>query len=260
MKFTILSHAGLLVEHAGARLVCDPWLLGSCYWRSWWNFPEPDPELIADLGADFIYLTHLHWDHFHGPSLKRLFRRKDLRARAQGANSENGGRPPLSRVPRRRGDPTRRLVRTRRRIFSCAPISSGWGWTAASCSRAAAPRSFNCNDAKFFGLPLQTDSRATSRASTSCLRSHSSAGPIPYCVENYERLPPRRCWRKAIPPTSLSAARSTSGRAMRFRSRAITAFCTGRPSDSTAPPRHPKKSAGTIGRSPPASPVGRSAS
>src|SRR6516164_11760703 len=73
MKFTILSHAGLLVEHAGTRLVCDPWLLGSCYWRSWWNFPEPDPELIAELRADYIYLTHLHWDHFHGPSLRRLF-------------------------------------------------------------------------------------------------------------------------------------------------------------------------------------------
>ena len=85
--------------------------------------------------------------------------------------------------------PTRRLVRTRRRIFSCAPINSDWGWTAASCSRAAAPRS----------------STATTRNSSGCrwkqiladfpridflLRSHSSAGPIPYCVENYERLPP----------------------------------------------------------------------
>src|SRR5215471_11197488 len=73
MRFTILSHAGLLVEHAGVRVVCDPWLLGSCYWRSWWNFPEPDPELIDDLRADFVYLTHLHWDHFHGPSLRKLF-------------------------------------------------------------------------------------------------------------------------------------------------------------------------------------------
>src|SRR5215831_8691339 len=73
MRFTILSHAGLLVEHAGVRIVFDPWLLGSCYWRSWWNFPEPDRELIGDLRADFVYLTHLHWDHFHGPSLQKLF-------------------------------------------------------------------------------------------------------------------------------------------------------------------------------------------
>lgn len=32
MRFTIpLSHASLLVEHAGVRVVCDPWLLGSFY-------------------------------------------------------------------------------------------------------------------------------------------------------------------------------------------------------------------------------------
>jgi len=56
------------------RLICDPWLIGSCYWRSWWNFPEPDPSLLEDLRPNFIYLTHLHWDHFHGPSLRKLFR------------------------------------------------------------------------------------------------------------------------------------------------------------------------------------------
>src|SRR5216684_1215188 len=70
MEFTILSHAGLLVEHNNTRIVIDPWIVGSCYWRSWWNFPEPDPSLIRDLKPDFIYLTHLHWDHFHGPSLR----------------------------------------------------------------------------------------------------------------------------------------------------------------------------------------------
>src|SRR5262245_30122810 len=50
MKFTILSHAGLCVEHNGVRIVPDPWLLGSCYWRSWWNFPEPPAELIKNPG------------------------------------------------------------------------------------------------------------------------------------------------------------------------------------------------------------------
>src|SRR5882762_2708746 len=73
MKFTILSHAGLCVEHNGVRIVSDPWLIGSCYWRSWWNFPEPHAELIEHLNPNFVYITHLHWDHFHGASLKKLF-------------------------------------------------------------------------------------------------------------------------------------------------------------------------------------------
>ncbi len=41
MKFTIVSHAGLLVESAGTSLMMDPWIVGSCYWRSWWNYPKP---------------------------------------------------------------------------------------------------------------------------------------------------------------------------------------------------------------------------
>src|SRR3982074_25037 len=73
LKFTILSHAGLCVDHNGVRIVADPWLIGSCYWRSWWHFPEPPADLIRDLKPDYIYLTHLHWDHFHGATLKKLF-------------------------------------------------------------------------------------------------------------------------------------------------------------------------------------------
>jgi len=72
MNFKVLSHAGLLVEHHGVQLIVDPWILGSCYWRSWWNFPEPNRETIENLRPQYIYLTHLHWDHFHGPSLKKF--------------------------------------------------------------------------------------------------------------------------------------------------------------------------------------------
>lgn len=187
MKFTILSHAGLLVEHAGARVVCDPWLLGSCYWRSWWNFPEPDPDLIADLRPDFVYLTHLHWDHFHGPSLKRLFR-------------------PTTRmlVPK---VPTRRMVEDLRYLgfrdvveiphggtrslgpdFALRSYQFGLGVDSAVVLSGGDTSIFNCNDAKLFGLPLRQILRDFPRVDF-LLRSHSSAGPIPYCVENYEGLP-----------------------------------------------------------------------
>ena len=71
MQFKVLSHAGLLVTSAnGKKLVCDPWLVGSSYWRSWWNYPPVSREAITNLQPDVIYLTHIHWDHFHGPSLE----------------------------------------------------------------------------------------------------------------------------------------------------------------------------------------------
>lgn len=178
----------MLIEHAGTRLVCDPWLLGSCYWRSWWNFPEPDPELIANLRPDFVYLTHLHWDHFHGPSLQKLF-------------------DPATRVlvPKVQ---TRRMIEDLHylgfedvreiphggafelaRDFTLRSYQFGLGVDSAVVISGGGVNLFNCNDAKFFGLPLRQILRDTPQMDF-IFRSHSSAGPIPYCVENYERLLP----------------------------------------------------------------------
>ncbi len=73
MKFQVLSHAGLLVKSSlGKSLICDPWLVGSSYWRSWWNYPPVSKELVDSLKPDYIYLTHVHWDHFHGTSLNKF--------------------------------------------------------------------------------------------------------------------------------------------------------------------------------------------
>jgi UDP-MurNAc hydroxylase len=75
MRFQILSHAGLSTTSAsGVNLLCDPWVVGSTYWRSWWNYPPVSPELIASLKPDYVYLTHIHWDHFQGPSLRKFDR------------------------------------------------------------------------------------------------------------------------------------------------------------------------------------------
>lgn len=74
MDVTVIGHAGLYIEAAGTSLLVDPWLSGSCYWRSWWHFPpspEPEPQWLAPR---HLYLTHHHFDHFHYPSLRRLDR------------------------------------------------------------------------------------------------------------------------------------------------------------------------------------------
>ena len=77
-RFEILSHACLKVSHQGKSLITDPWLIGSCYWRSWWNYPPVDRESVENLQVDAIYITHVHWDHWHGPSLKKLFSKDTL--------------------------------------------------------------------------------------------------------------------------------------------------------------------------------------
>ncbi len=72
MEFEILSHAGLRIEHGSTTLIVDPWLIGSAYWRSWWNYPPVDHQRARALRADYVYISHIHWDHFHGPSLRAL--------------------------------------------------------------------------------------------------------------------------------------------------------------------------------------------
>ena len=75
MKFTVVSHACLYIEHEGIKLLIDPWIIGSCYWRSWWNYPEVTKNLIKKIKPTHIYITHLHWDHFHGPPLRKLHKK-----------------------------------------------------------------------------------------------------------------------------------------------------------------------------------------
>jgi UDP-MurNAc hydroxylase len=188
MKFVILSHAGLAVEHNGTRLVCDPWLVGSCYWRSWWNFPEPDPALIVNLAPQFLYLSHLHWDHFHGPSLKKLFDRKTTVV-----------------VPK---VPTRRMIDDLRWLgfhniievphggklalgedFELSSYQFGLGVDSGAVISGGGHTLFNCNDCKLFGLPMRQVLRDHPKIDF-IFRSHSSASPVPHCIEDFGKLLP----------------------------------------------------------------------
>jgi len=70
MKFTIIGHACLFIEAGRETILVDPWLSGSCYWRSWWHFPPNTGIRPEFLNPDYIYLSHHHFDHFHYPSLR----------------------------------------------------------------------------------------------------------------------------------------------------------------------------------------------
>jgi UDP-MurNAc hydroxylase len=75
MKFTVIGHACLFIDTGSERILVDPWLSGSCYWRSWWHFP-PNTEIRQEfLEPDYVYLSHHHFDHFHYPSLRRIAKR-----------------------------------------------------------------------------------------------------------------------------------------------------------------------------------------
>ena len=183
MKFTVLSHAGLLVESGDCSVLIDPWLVGSCYWRSWFNFPEPDPALIDGLAPDYIYLTHLHWDHFHGPSLRR-FRRDTpiliprIPTTRMVRDLRYFGFSDVREIPH--GGTVRLGARFVLHSFQFDPIATD-SIVALEDDDATL---LDANDCKCFGLTLRQVKRRL-RPIDFVLRSHSSATPVPYCVEGY---------------------------------------------------------------------------
>jgi UDP-MurNAc hydroxylase len=71
MRVTFLGHAGLYVETAGGSVLCDPWFTPA-YFGSWFPFPRNDGlDPAAFASPDYLYVSHLHRDHFDPEFLAR---------------------------------------------------------------------------------------------------------------------------------------------------------------------------------------------
>ncbi|MFZ0873457.1 MAG: (2Fe-2S)-binding protein, partial [Pseudonocardiaceae bacterium] len=75
MRITGLGHAGLYIETHSGSVLCDPWV-NPAFFGSWFPFPD-NSELDWDsLGqADYLYVSHLHRDHFDAELLARHVRK-----------------------------------------------------------------------------------------------------------------------------------------------------------------------------------------
>ncbi|MGW3957454.1 Rieske 2Fe-2S domain-containing protein [Streptomyces sp. NPDC004752] len=74
MRITFLGHAGLEVEAARFRLVCDPWFAESgANLGSWHPYPRNDHlDIPALQAADWVAISHEHLDHFDPEFLASL--------------------------------------------------------------------------------------------------------------------------------------------------------------------------------------------
>src|SRR5262245_28711118 len=77
-RIEYLGHAGFIVEHAGVRVLMDPWFFPA-FLGSW--FPYPDNRFLlgrlTEARFDYLYISHLHEDHFDRRVLECLD--KDIR-------------------------------------------------------------------------------------------------------------------------------------------------------------------------------------
>jgi UDP-MurNAc hydroxylase len=75
MRVTGLGHAGMLIETAGGSVLCDPWS-NPAFFGSWFPFPDNswmDWDALGD--TDYLYVSHLHRDHFDAMLLARHVRK-----------------------------------------------------------------------------------------------------------------------------------------------------------------------------------------
>ena len=194
VKFTVLGHACLYVEHKEIRFLIDPWLIGSCYWRSWWNYPEVSQDLINNINPTHIYLTHLHWDHYHGPTLRKF----------QDSN-------PKILVPKHFNQRMKKDLLKDFNFSNVKELDHGKKYNLKNGFKISSYQFnsifidssivieadgitlLNSNDSKTFGLSLKNILHNHPRIDFA-FRSHSSASPIPHCirdvnVEATERTP-----------------------------------------------------------------------
>ncbi|HUB41383.1 MAG TPA: Rieske 2Fe-2S domain-containing protein [Streptosporangiaceae bacterium] len=76
LRITSIGHAGLHVETRYGTILCDPWV-NPAYFESWFVFPDNsglDWDHFGDV--DYLYVSHLHKDHFDAELLRRHVSRR----------------------------------------------------------------------------------------------------------------------------------------------------------------------------------------
>jgi hypothetical protein len=78
VKVSFVTHASIILDSNGTRILSDPWWQEPCFGVQWWTFPDPRLDLVEEAPIDYIYVSHGHHDHFHPVTLARLDRRSKL--------------------------------------------------------------------------------------------------------------------------------------------------------------------------------------
>jgi len=72
MKITFFQSSTVMVETEDVKILNDPWLIDGELYGSWSHYPpiKLDLECLSDV--DYIYLSHIHQDHFSQKTLSKL--------------------------------------------------------------------------------------------------------------------------------------------------------------------------------------------
>jgi UDP-MurNAc hydroxylase len=71
VRITGTGHASMRIDTPAGSILCDPWV-NPAYFASWFPFPDnADLDWEALGRTDYLYVSHLHRDHFDAAHLRR---------------------------------------------------------------------------------------------------------------------------------------------------------------------------------------------
>src|SRR5919107_6232626 len=76
VRITGTGHASMRIDTGAGSILCDPWV-NPAYFASWFPFPDNsllDWDALGDV--DYLYVSHLHRDHFDAENLRRHVSKK----------------------------------------------------------------------------------------------------------------------------------------------------------------------------------------
>lgn len=72
MKITYHNSACVTIEDQDVKILCDPWLMDGEFYGSWGIYPPYDFKPSEFQDVDYIYISHIHPDHFSSQTLSSL--------------------------------------------------------------------------------------------------------------------------------------------------------------------------------------------
>jgi len=75
MRVRYIYSACIVIETSDIRVCCDPWFTDGIYEGSWYQYPKVEDPLAAIGKIDFVYISHIHPDHYDPIWLRKLLDR-----------------------------------------------------------------------------------------------------------------------------------------------------------------------------------------
>lgn len=72
MKIRHINSSCVIIESNDVKILCDPWFVSGEYYGSWHIYPPLDLEDNFFNDIDYIYVSHIHPDHFSRKSFEKL--------------------------------------------------------------------------------------------------------------------------------------------------------------------------------------------